>query len=134
MITPDALISDPDSKVFYILKDETIAICKHRDELPYHKNRASYLSCGRFSAREKKVIFWPDPINPLKGFQLLVEHLFIKEDFSYSVASGTIIVKSTTKSRNPLDKLDGVRKRSVEVMIDKGMRIQGADNSKKENS
>ena len=84
--SPDALKADPDSMAFYVLRDETLAICKTRQELPYWKNRSTYLSEGRFSKKHRKVVFWPDPVNPARAMQLLKEHQHIEEDYTYAVA------------------------------------------------
>jgi hypothetical protein len=127
--SPDALKSDPESMAFYVLRDETLAICKTRQELPYWKNRSTYLSSGRYSSKYKKVVFWPDPVNPAKAMHLLKEHQHIESDYTYAVA-GSAVRKPKSKPKSGVEKLDGVRKRSVEVLLANGMRQQKSETDK----
>ena len=124
--SPDALMSDPESKCFYVLKDEQLMICKTLKELPYWQNRATYLSAGRFSAEFRKVVFYPDPVNPSKALHLLREHGHIEENYGYAIAGSTTRAPKN-KKKSPVDKLKGVRKRQVEVLIDMGMKRQVSD-------
>ena len=131
--SPDALKSDPDSMEFYILRDEKVVICRNRQDVPYWQNRSTYLSSGRYSPEYKKVVFWPDPINPSLALRLLKEEMHINEDYSYAVSGLGTRAPKPTKKNNPVDKLDGVRKRAVEVLLERGLRIQNElteDNSK----
>lgn len=138
--SPDALISDPDSKVFYVLRNEELMICKTLKELPYWQNRSTYLSAGRFSPEYKKVVFYPDPVNPSRAMHLLKEHGHIEEDYSYAVAGSTLKTSNKTgvfgrkpKSKEGLENLDELRKREVEVLMQNGMRRQvREDNSEKD--
>lgn len=126
--SPDALLSDPDSKVFYLLRNEELAICSTLKELPHWQNRTSYLSCGRFSPKFKKVVFYPDPVNPGRAMKLLVDNCHIGADYTYAVAGGgTRTPKS--KVKEPPKVVNRVRERQVENLIRGGMRRQGGDNS-----
>jgi hypothetical protein len=116
-------MSDPDSKVFYVLRDEQLMLCRTLKELPYWQNRATYLSAGRFSKEYRKVVFYPDPVNPARAMQLLKEHGHIGEDFNYAIAGSTTRAPKT-KKKGPVEKLGGVRKRQVEVLMDRGMKRQ----------
>jgi len=128
--SPDALKKDPDSMEFFILRDEKVAIAKKRTDVPYHKNRSTYLSSGRYSPKYKKVVFWPDPVNPLRAMKLLEENMHIGSDYTYAIAGSGTQVAKPTKEDGPLDKFDGVRKRQIEVLLSHGgMRIQGHDDS-----
>ena len=121
--SPDALKADSESMAFYILRDEKVAICRDRRDVPYWQNRATYLSEGRYSPKYKKVVFWPNPVNPARAVQLLKEQQHIGEDYTYAVAD-VAIKAPKLKTKNAIDKLSGVRKREVEVLIEKGMRQQ----------
>lgn len=131
--SPDTLKTDPNSMEFYVLKDEQVVVCKSRQDLPYHKNRNSYLSSGRFSPEFKKVVFWPNPVNPMKAMKLLEENSHIGADYTHAISgSDSQVTKSRKRIKGPVDKLDGVRKRQVEVLMDRGMRMQNdPDNSQK---
>lgn len=129
--SPDALIKDENSKVFFILRDEQVAICKNFKDLPYWQNRSTYLSAGRFSPEYKKVVFYPDPINPGRAIHLLKENCHIEGDYTYAIAGSTTRAPKT-KTESPVDKLDGVRKRQVEVLMQKGMRQQVRENNSEE--
>ena len=135
--SPDSLLNDPDSKEFFVLRDERLVVVRHRNELPsvpgrggYLENRSTYLSAGRFSPMSKQVAFWPSPVNPGRALELLREGLFIKEDFTTVItgaeANPSVVKKAGSKNRkSALDKLTGVRKRQVEVLMDHGkMSIQ----------
>ena len=127
--SPDALMSDPDSKAFYVLRDERLLVCKTLKELPYWQNRSTYLSAGRFSSEFKKVVFYPDPINPSLAMRLLREQGHIESDFNHAIASSTTRAPKS-KKKSPVEKLSGVRKRQVEVLMDRGMvRQSNEDNS-----
>lgn len=128
--SPDSLLNDPDSKEFFMLRDEKLIVVRHRSELPpYLEKRSTYLSAGRFSPLTKQVAFWPDPINPNRAMELLKEGLHIDESYSY-LLTGTennarVVHKGESKDKEgPLGHLDGVRKREVEVLMDKGLMIQ----------
>lgn len=125
--SPDVLKTDPNSMEFYILKDEQVVICKNRQDLPYHKNRQTYLSSGRFSPEFKKVVFWPSPVNPMRAMKLLEEGMHIGSDFTYAISGSDRQVTKSKKTHKPVDKLDGVRKRRVEVLIQQGMKLQEND-------
>lgn len=129
--SPDALIKDEDSKIFYILKDEQIAICKNFKDLPYWQNRSTYLSAGRFSPVYKKVVFYPNPINPGRAIHLLKENCHIDEDYTYAVAGSTTRAPKS-KTESSINKLDGVRKRQVEVLMQRGMRQQVSEDNSEE--
>jgi hypothetical protein len=116
--SPDVLKKDPDSLEFYILRDEKVAVCKDRRDLPYWQNRSTYLSAGRLSPKFKKVVFWSGPINPGRAMELLKENMHIDEGFTYAVADSAVRAPKV-KKENSLDKLQGVR-----VMIEKGMKVQ----------
>lgn len=124
--SPDALMSDPESRVFYVLRDEQLMICRTLKELPYWQNRATYLSAGRFSSEFKKVVFYPDPVNPSRAMHLLKEHGHIEEDYGYAIAGSTTRAPKS-KKKGPVEKLDGIRKRQVEVLMDRGMRRQTSE-------
>lgn len=121
--SPDVLKKDPDSLEFYILRDEKVAVCKNRRDLPYWQNRATYLSAGRLSPKYKKVVFWAGPVNPGRAMELLEEAMHIGKGFTYAVADSAVRTPKLKRGTS-LDKLDGVRKRAVEVMIDRGMKVQ----------
>lgn len=121
--SPDALKSDPDSRAFYVLRNEQLVICKSYKEVPYWENRSSYLSMGRYSPKFKKVVFWPDPVNPGRAMQLLKENLHIEGDYTYAVA-GSATKAPKIKRGDPLKKMDGVRRRAVEVLMERGMKRQ----------
>ena len=130
--SPDSLKTDPDSMAFYVLRNEELVICKKLKDMPYWENRSTYLSAGRYSPQYKKVVFWPEPVNPSRAMALLKENRHIEEDYSYAVSgSGTKAPKS--KVKDPVDKLTGVRKREVEVLIERGMRRQ-TNEADKDNS
>ena len=135
--SPDALISDPLSMEFYVLRDEKVALCKRRKDLPYHQNRSTYLASGRFSPEHKTVIFWPDPINPARAMKLLKDNMHIDDDYTYTISGATTRVAKSTKETGPLDKYDGVRKRQIEVLMDQGLKrqsLESDDQSEQENS
>lgn len=131
--SPDVLLNDPDSMEFYVLRNEQVVVCKRRQDLPYYKNRQTYLSSGRFSPKHKRVIFWPEPINPQRAMQLLKEQLHIDESYTYSVGGSVTKINKSNKDSGPLNKLNDRRKMRAESLIRDGMKIQGADNSKEEN-
>ena len=123
--SPDALLTaDPDSMAFFVLRNEQLVICKSHTEVPYHKDRSTYLSSGRYSAELKKVIFWPEPINPQRAINLLTESGHITSDFTYMVSGVATKVNLTTKTKGPVDRLTGVKKAGVDHLINRGMRIQ----------
>jgi hypothetical protein len=129
--SPDNLLNDPDSKEFFVLRDENLVVVRHRNELPpYLEQRGTYLSAGRFSPASKQVVFWPDPINPAKAMELLKEGLHIDESFQYTLtgtdSTARVVRKGESKDKEgPLGHLTGVRKRSVEVLMEHGkMKIQ----------
>jgi hypothetical protein len=121
--SPDTLMSDPDSMAFYVLRDEKVVICKTRKDVPYWQNKTTYLCVGRYSPKFKKVVFWPDPVGPTRAMRLLEESNHIGDDYSYAV-SGSATKSPKSKVKSPIDKLSGVRKRSVEVLIERGMKRQ----------
>ena len=140
--SPDALKSDPDSQAFFVLRDEQLVLYKSEAEAPYWKNRSSYLSAGRFSPKHKKVVFWPEPVNPGRAMHLLKEHCHIEDDYTYAVPASeggwskkTSVFGHKPKDTTGLEKLDGVRKRAVEVLMERGMRQQEReDHSEESNS
>lgn len=121
--SPDSLKKDPESLEFYILRDEKVVVCRDRRDVQYWKNRSTYLSSGRFSPEFKKVVFWPGPVNPSRSMDLLKEYMYIDDTYTYAIADSAVRTPKL-KKESPLEKLDGVRKRSIEVMIEKGMRVQ----------
>lgn len=127
--SPDALVKDQDSKAFYVLKDESIALCKHRSELPYHKNRQTYLSSGRYSPKYRTVIFWPESINVHRAFNLLVEQNLIESDYRYLVAGAITQVKGESKEKaHPgIGRHDRVRQAEISDLMKRGMRLQARD-------
>ena len=125
--SPDVLKKDPESLEFYVLRDEKVAVCKDRKDLPYWKNRSTYLSAGRLSPKFKKVVFWPGPVNPSRAMELLKESMHIDDGFTYAIADSA--VRTPKIKKDPFDKLDGVRKRSVETMIERGMKVQTKNGS-----
>lgn len=127
--SPDALKKDPDSMAFYILRDEKVVICKNLRDVQYWQNRSTYLSSGRFSPKFKKVVFFDGSINPGRAMTLLVEGMHIDEHYSYAVANSAVKAPKASL-KDPLEKLDGVRKRAVEVMIERGMKVQKFPESK----
>lgn len=128
--SPDVLLNDPESMEFYVLRDEQVVICKRRQDLPYYKNRQTYLSSGRFSPKHKKVVFWPDPVNPQRAIQLLKEGLHIDDTFTYSISGASTRIGKATKPVGPLDRLSSSRKMTAQSLLNQGkMKIQGADNS-----
>ena len=128
---PDTLLSDSKSMAFYVLRDEQLVICNSRKDLPYWKNRSTYLSEGRYSPEHRKVIFWPDPVNPARAMKLLEDGNHIEADYSYTVAIATTRA-SKSKTKSAVDKLRGVRKRSVEVLLERGMKQQVREVDSKE--
>ncbi len=133
--TPETLLSDPDSMAFFILRDESIAVAKKRTDLPYGKNdakyRNTYLSSGRFSPEHKKVIFYPDPVNPSRAMELLREEMHVDETYSFQIQDGPAQNKAPDPSNNLFEHLKGVRKRGAEVLVEKGLKVQksGSQNS-----
>jgi len=125
--SPDTLLDDHNSMEFYVLRDESIAISKKRTDLPYYQNRATYLSSGRYSPKYRKVIFWPDPINPKRAFDLLIENKHIESNFNWMVSGATTRIAKKGKSNPHLDRLDGVRRAGVENLMKKGYKIQTPD-------
>jgi hypothetical protein len=123
MTGPDSLLTDATSMVFYILRDESVAIAKRPDDLPYHKRRETYLSAGRFSPEMKKVIFYPDPVNPGRAIQLLQDNMHIDDTYSVQIQGGAVTAK-VDESKGPFKHLGGVRKRAAEVLVEKGLRVQ----------
>jgi len=132
--SPEALKTDLDSMAFYVLRDEQLVICKDHKEVAYWQNRSTYLSMGRFSPKFKTVIFWPDPVNPTRAMHLLKEHKHIGEDFNYTVAGLSTTTPKSKLKKDPTDRLDGVRKREVEILLDRGMVRQQNENNSEENS
>ena len=129
--SPDALKADPESMAFYILRDEQVVICKTRKDVPYWKNRSTYLSEGRYSPKYKKVVFWPNPVNPSRAIHLLTEQQHIEEDYTFAVV-GSAVKAPKYRPKDPVEKLSGVRKREVEVLMERGLRRQVRDTESKE--
>lgn len=121
--TPDSMIDDPDSREFFILRNESVVICKHRDEVPFAKQRSTYLSSGRYSPKYKKVIFWPNSFNLPRAFTLLVDGNYITPDYVKCVSGNATSVKKTKKKSKTATK-DGVRKAELDNLIKNGMRLQ----------
>ena len=137
--SPDTLKKDSKSMAFFVLKDEKLVVYQQESEAPYWKNRHSYLSAGRFSPEYKKVVFWPGPVNPGRAMKLLKEAGHIDSTYTYAVpASSDGFSKKTSifghkpKDRTGFEKLDGVRKRAVEVLMDRGMRQQTREDHSEE--
>lgn len=132
--SPDSLLDDTDSKAFYVLRDETIALCKTHNELPYHKNRSTYLSAGRFSPKYKKVVFWPESINTNRAFTLLVENNHIDSSYEQLMSGQTTSLKGKVKQKDALksNRHTSVRKAEIENLEKAGMKNQKSlnDNSK----
>ena len=131
--SPDSLMEDSDSMEFFILKDESVAICKHRRELPYIKNRATYLSSGRYSPKFKKVLFWPESIGLNRAVTLLAEKGYITSDYTYNISGTTTSISSKGKKKKTnMPVKDGVRKAELDILIKNGMRIQSSDKGQTE--
>lgn len=88
--TPEILLGDPNAKVFYILNDGTVQTCAKVGDLPYHKQRSSYISAGVFSPQLKKVSFWGDAHNPQKCLETLVKEGLVDKDYSYTLSTTRI--------------------------------------------
>lgn len=123
--TPETLLSDSNSMAFFVLRDESIVLAKRRDDVPYYRNRQTYLSAGRFSPERQMVIFYPDPVNPRRAMELLIEGMHIDSNFSFQIQGGAVHTKvAQTPKNGPLEHLDGVRKREAEVLLEKGLKVQ----------
>jgi hypothetical protein len=138
--SPDSLLSDPESKEFFVLRDEKLIVVRHRNELPpYLEKRSTYLSAGRFSPSSKQVAFWPDPINPSRAMELLKANSCVDDSYSYMLTgtenAARVVNKTESKNKEGLlGHLDGVRKREVEVLMEHGkMTIQKNDRTKGSN-
>jgi hypothetical protein len=132
--TPETLLKDPNSMAFFILRDETVAIAKREGDLPYGKNdskyRATYLSAGRFSPEFKKVIFYSNPVNPNRAMEILREEMHIDETYTFQVQGGGVISKSAdVVAEDDFNHLTGVRKRGIQVLVEKGLKVQKSGNS-----
>jgi len=127
--SPDSLLDDESSMEFFMLRDESIAICRHREELPYPKNRTSYLASGRFSPKYKKVIFWGDSVNSRRAFNVLIENRHIEVDFTFHVAGATTKI-TKNKSISLLSRYDNVKRASIQRLLDKGHKLQSAEDKK----
>ncbi len=124
--SPDSLLDDEDSMAFYVLRDESLALCKVESELSYHTNRATYLSNGRFSPKYKTIVFWPDPVNPQRALDLLIESGYVDPTYTWQVSGATTTVKTKkTNSNTKLGKLENIRQSEVKNLMDRGMKIQG---------
>lgn len=135
MTSPDSLLEDKDSQVFYVLRDESVALAKTRDELPYRQNRASYLACGRISPKHKMVLFWPDPVNPSRCFDVLLENNHIDGQYDYKVSGVSTKVgkKVKNESNSSIDRLDNVRQANIQNLLKGGMRVQTKNDQSKKN-
>tara|TARA_R100001244_G_scaffold25113_2_gene25364 strand:+ start:27314 stop:27739 length:426 start_codon:yes stop_codon:yes gene_type:complete len=134
--TPDAMLDDHDSMAFYVLRNEKLALCKLESTLPYHSKRETYLACGRFSPKHKRVVFWPGAVNPSRAVQLLIENRHIEQDWTWNVSGATTRVghKSPNTEINPkFARYDSVRKGELKNLVEKGMSIQACP-KKDENS
>jgi len=125
--SPETLLSDSGSMAFFVLRDETIALSKRRDDLPYYRNRSTYLSAGRFSPEHKTVIFYSEPVNPGRAMDLLREGMHIDETFSFQIHGGAVKTKAVGTKGDPTSHLNGVRKRGAEVLIEKGLKVQKSE-------
>lgn len=132
--SPDSLLDDKESQVFYVLRDESVALAKTRDELPYRQNRASYLACGRISPKHKMVLFWSDAVNPSRCFNVLLENNHVDGQYNYKVsgASTTTGKKTPDKSNSAIDRLDSVRQANIQNLLKGGMKIQNKNDQSKE--
>lgn len=124
MPSPDSLIAeDPDSFAFFLLRNETLALCKVETELPYHKDRTAYLCSGRVSPKHNKIVFWADPVNMRRAFDLLVEQGHVKPDCQ-CIVDGTQTVRvqrkhiSASRSQG-----DGVRNSQIKNLVNSGMKV-----------
>ena len=125
--TPDAMLDDPDSMVFYVLRNEELALCKREMDLPYHKKRETYLSCGRYSPKHQKVVFWPGAVNPSRAVQLLTENLYITSSYTWHVSGATTRVKVTKLDGDPrFSRHDAIKRNALKNLVERrGMKIQG---------
>ena len=123
--TPDALLDDEESWAFYVLRDETLALCKVESELGYHNNRATYLSNGRFSPKYKTIVFWPNPVNPQRALDLLIESGYVDPTYTWQVSGGATTVKTNRNDvKSKLKKLENIRQSEVNNLMGKGMTLQ----------
>lgn len=125
--TPDSMLDDPDSMAFYVLRDEKVALCKRESMLPYHAKRETYLSCGRFSPKHQRIIFWPGAVNPGRAIQLLVDNCHVKQNWTWTVSGATTRVGNKSKNAETDQKFaryDSVRKGELKNLVEKGMSVQ----------
>lgn len=123
--SPDSLLDDDKSFAFYVLRDETLALCKLESELPYQANRSTYLSNGRFSPKFKTIIFWPNPVNPQRALDLLIESGHVDSTYTWQVSgASTTIKKHAPKTNSKITKLENIRQSEVKNLMDAGMKIQ----------
>lgn len=91
--TPESLLNnDPDARVFYILNDYSVAVCQKATDLPYHKQRSSYVSAGVYSPSQKQVYFWGDSQDLEKCMDILVASKSITKEYTYKLAGGRKMV------------------------------------------
>lgn len=86
---PESLFQgDQKAFVFYVLANKQIATCKKAADLPYHKQRSSYLSSGVYSPALNKVSFWGDALEIPECMKILIESKTVEPDAKYVVAGG----------------------------------------------
>ncbi len=122
--SPDCLLNDKDSKFFYVLRDEKLAICKLQQELPYWRNRTTYLASGRFSPKHKKVVFTAGSINPSRAMQLLIQGGYITDDYIYAISDNTtkhVKTPDEKKDDTPFSHLSNIRQQQIKSLLDDGM-------------
>ena len=122
--TPDSMLDDQDSMAFYVLRDESLALCKHESHLQYHKKRETYLACGRFSHKHKRVVFWPGAVNPSRAVQLLVENMHVDSGFTWHVSGATTKITKRPAVDSKFARYDSVRKADLKNLVDRGMNVQ----------
>ena len=123
---PETLFVDDAAKVFYLLKDETLLTVLPGQHLNQHK--FPFLSAGTISPRDKKIIFWPNPINPTKALNLLQEKDFIDPDYDCEISSDQLKTTTTSKrvkESNAKPHNKRLREITVERLQNQGMRLQG---------
>lgn len=109
---PEALFNgDPDAFVFYVLADKQVAKCKQVKDLPYHKQRSSYISAGVYSPSQKKVSFWGDALEINTCMEVLTESKTIDKDATYQLAGGQKISAGPSHASQVKSAVNGITRK-----------------------